>query len=866
MPEGQDRARPLRKAEFGRFVARLRGPGNGRAYRQDDDLDDGFAEAAAWPERARRWFARQVEVETARRSGFHVLPVSLIAGAAAVFAVDWRPDLIATLVAAALLTLLGLRAAALPPLRAALFGLAGVLCGALLATGEAETTGTTIISGTATTRIAGTVIGASRDEKGRMRYLVAITGTTRPVLSRPPQRARILVSARHDERAPGDPFYGLVRLGPPSGPAAPGSHDFAYQPYFDGVGALGFALGAPDEAPTEGLTPPPLPNLSGRLAIGLERIRTAMTARITEAAGGGEAGAIAAALVTGERAGISDDAETWLRGVGLAHVLSISGLHLAIVAGSALLLLRGCLALFPALALNYPVKKIAALAALLVAALYLFLSGSNVATERAFVMLAVMLAAVIADRPAITLRNVSIAALVVVAVSPHAVTTASFQMSFAATLALVAGYGAFARWRGGRPQRADRPLFQQAARLVGATILGIVASSIIAGTATAPFAAYHFHRVAPFGLVANVLTLPLFTLIIMPLGLIGSLLMPFGLDAWCFRLMGWALDLVLLISERLYELLPDRGTGPIAGSGVVLLAAALLAVAYFASQFRWIAAPLALAGLLAIRDTGAMPQLLVYEDGKTIAAFAGDGTLALLGERPKRFVTDQWERSTGVDLMLPVSPLAPNVPLTPDGAPAPDAAGEPSEGAAAGDLSRADRSQAEPRLPGADEAAGPSESEPRRATSAAGGRSPVSAEISGAGQLRRIVPACDTDFCRFETRDGLRIVWTSDYERTGEACDGGDVAIVARAIRLTECQSGALLVTLRTLRRTGSLAILRDGDTGRAVAVPSVAADRQAWNRHRLAPWPEYWRKPAENPGHAEKGRRRSQGFAASPK
>lgn len=852
--------------------------------------------ADAWPgdgsrlEAVGAWLGRQVAIEAARRSGFHVLPVALIAGAAAVFALDWRPDISATILAAAVIGALALRAVAHPMLQAMLLGVAGILAGALLSLADGGATRTTIISGTATTRIAGTIFQASRDEKGRMRYLVAVTGTVRPVLSRPPERVRILVSADHAARAPGDAYYGLVRLGPPSGPAAPGSHDFAYQPFFDGVGALGFALGAPDAEPAEGLLPPPPPGFVDGLAIRLERIRGTMTRRITEAAGGGEAGAIAAALVTGERTGIPDDAETWLRGVGLAHVLSISGLHLAIVAGSALLLLRSGLALVPALALNYPVKKIAAVVALLVAALYLLLSGGNVATQRAFVMLAVMLAAVIADRPALTLRNVSIAALVVVVAAPHSVTTASFQMSFAATLSLVAGYGAIMRRRGGaKAPPAGQPLAWRLLAGAGATILGIVVSSLVAGAATAPFAAYHFHRVAPFGLVANVLTLPIFTMVVMPLGLVGSLLMPFGLDGWCFRLMGLSLDLVLWVSEWLFRILPDRGTGPISGTGVVFLTAALFAASFFASKLRYIAVPLAIAGLLTIRDTSDPPQLVVYEDGRTIAAFAGDGAIAYLARRPKRFVTDQWERSFGVSpAAVAASPaaVAPHVPpayspaalptppaepLSPTAAASPAMAHVPLQNLASDALPpavamppgsvEATSSAPAPSSQAVDggfttgEPTSPADSPTPQmadATSKAAVATPrATAPVAVAGSTSsRALPdrsalPCDADFCRFTTRDGLRIVWTSDYKRTGEACDGGDVAIVARAIRLEHCRSGALLVTLRTLRATGSLALYRDPATGRPILQRSIAADPPPWNRHRLAPWPEYWRKPA---------------------
>ena len=775
-PFSQGRQRPRELAQAAGWLLRLGKPGNASDGGGAGDDDGAWRGGTTRRDAAAAWFARQLAIEAAHRSSFHILPVSLIAGAAAVFALDWRPNVWATIAAAALFTALALRAAAMPVPRALLLALAGFLAGVLISIGVAERSETTIISGTATTRIAGTVLSVSRDEKGRMRYVVAISGTVRPLLSRPPQRARILVSARHAAKHPGDPYYGLVRVGPPSGPAAPGRHDFAYQPFFDGVGAIGFALGAPDDAPADGLSPPAPPGLVETLSLRLERLRGTMTERITEAAGGGEAGAIAAALVTGERAGISEDAETWLRGVGLAHVLSISGLHLAIVAGSALFVIRSALALVPGLALKFPVKKAAAVAALVVAALYLLLSGGNVATQRAFVMLAVMLAAVIADRPALTIRNVSIAALIVVVVAPHMVTTASFQMSFAATLALVAGYGALARWQGKKAPPTPRPFAAKLARLAGGTVLGIVASSIIAGAATAPYAAYHFHRVAPFGLVANVLTLPLFTVLIMPLGLVGSLLMPFGLDAFAFYLMGRGVDLVLAVSQWLYGVLPDRGTGPIAGQGVVVLTAALFAASLFASRLRLIAVPLAVLGLLTIRDASPLPQLLVYEDGKTTAAFTAEGAISYLGARRNGFVADQWERSFG------------SGPASVDNGPPASASSPPA----------------------------------------------------------RIEPPCETDFCRFQTRDGLRVVWTSDYERTGEACDGGDIAIVARAIRLEKCRSGATLVTLRTLRQTGSLAFSRDALTGRAIPSRSIPPDPQPWNRHRLAPWPEYWKKPAE--------------------
>ena len=720
---------------------------------------------AEWGAFIAGWLTAQLEAETRHRSGFHLIAIGLMVGVTVVYGIGWRPSLAVGAIASIALLALALRVPGRPVLRPTLICAGFILAGAALSIAEIERTDTTLFSGEATVRIAGTVVSRERTDSGRYRYVIDVASTERPVLSRPPERVRVVVGSRHALIPPGGDFRGLVRLRPPSGPAFPGSHDFAFAPFFSGIGAYGFSLGAPEPPASDIFGSAARKGPGAWLRHRLSATRLAMTERISQIIGGAEGG-IAAALVTGERTGIPDEAEEWLRGTGLAHVLSISGLHMAIVAGFAMLLVRTVFALVPAIALRFPIKKIAAVAALVVATFYLALSGANIATQRAFIMLAIMLTAVLLDRPALTLRNVSIAAIVVIALTPHAVMTASFQMSFAATVALIGGYAALSR-------RRSRSPVPPGSRGWGHRILlafaAIAMTSLIAGTATAPYAAYHFHRLATFGLVANVLTMPLFTLWIMPLALIGSLAMPFGLDAWAFQAMGYGIGLVLQIARFVYERLPDQAIGLTTATGLVLLTAAILAASCFASRLRYLAIPLTLAGLAAAPDRVAPPELLIFEDGKEVALVAEDGQLAFLRERPNDFIAAQWERAF-------------------------EARGRPS---------------ADP--------------EPRR----------------------RISADCDEALCRFETRDGLKVVWTDDYEKTGVACDSGDVAIVARAIRLSACRSGAILVTLRTLRRTGSLAIRRDALTGRPIVDRAVADPPAEWNRHRLAPWPEYWRKPA---------------------
>src|SRR5437899_3247172 len=220
---------------------------------------------------------------------------------------------------------------------------------------------------------------------------------------------------------------------------------------------------------------------------------------------------------------------------GFAHVLSISGYHMAVVAGLMFFGFRAAFALMPAFASRYPIKKWAALAALAAAAFYLLLSGAEVATQRSFIMIAIVLIGVMVDRSALTLRTLTVAALGVLLLVPEAVVHPSFQMSFAATLALVAGYERGLPWM---TAGADTPLGARIALWGGREVVGLVLGSLLAGTATMLYAAYHFHRLAPYGLLANLLAMPVVSAWVMPMGILGVLALPFGFDGFFWRLMG----------------------------------------------------------------------------------------------------------------------------------------------------------------------------------------------------------------------------------------------------------------------------------------------------------------------------------------
>ncbi|SKA33688.1 ComEC/Rec2 family competence protein [Consotaella salsifontis] len=734
----------MRTAETQRHAAEHRRPIFTRRYAprggSSDEEGDG---RQGWAAVLGGW----MEAESAARSGFFLLPIGLILGVLLTYCGMPRWPYAVSFALAAALLLLSHRLQR--PLARTLATLAAsMMLGNGLAVHELATVETTVLSGEVTTRIEGKVIWRDRDDRDRVRYRVRVISTERPRLSRPPEEAQILVAAKHSELAVGQTYRGLVRLKPPSGPALPGSYDFAFTPFFEGLGAYGYALGAPE---------PPTGDAELDLALRLTRLRLAISDHIRSILPD-ESGGVAAAIVTGERSGISDRVDNWLRQSGLSHLLAISGLHMALVAGFALTLTRAALVAIPGLPLRHPIKKWAAGVALIVAGLYLLISGANVATQRAFVMLAIMLLAVLFDRPAITSRNVALAAMIVVAMTPHAVMTASFQMSFSATIALVGAYGTFTHRSRSSGRRG---IAIKASYSVVLFFAGIAISSILASLATAPYSAYHFQRIVPLGLIANLLVLPVFSLWIMPLALLGMVSMPFGLDAMFFRLVGQGLELVFRMAQMVSDTIPTYDTGLVPPLTLLLLTASLLAACLLVSGLRLVAIPLAFTGLIIARTGPPPPELLIFEDGKEIALVDEDGGLSFRKKRPNTFVADQWRKALA----------------------------------------------------------------------------------SGEGATREPGFICDDHVCQGKTRSGLRVFWTDDYKLTGRACDESDVAIVARAINLKVCRSGAALATLKTLRESGSLSVSRDGPKGRALVTPAITNPVSDWNAHRLAPWPERWQR-----------------------
>mgnify|MGYP001266211766 CR=1 FL=1 len=429
----------------------------------------------------------------------------------------------------------------------------------------------------------------------------------------------------------GDRFQAALRLAPVPGPVVPGAHDGQFHSYFTGVGAYGsvtsgFTLLERAEDPS--------------LARAIQALRDTIGSRIL-AVLDGDTASIAQALVVGDQSGISDETRDVMAASGLAHIYSISGLHLSIVAGGIFWLLRLGLASVPAL-VAWPVKQIAAIGGIVAAVLYLLLAGGvdNVPAFRSTLMLALIFGAVLAGRRALTMRNVAVAAIVIILIDPSSVFRPSFQLSFAAVVGLI---GVFEL---PRPEALHMPGL---VHRVGTTIALTAWTSLIAGLATLLFSAYHFQQTAPLGVVGNVLALPFVSLVIMPFGVLSVLAMPFGLEAPFLSVMGWGIDRMVDVAETVAAWSHGWTGNPLLA--VWTLAAGLFALAWFAFlDNRWrLAGPLLAAFIVLALGLENRPDILVSDTTQAVAITDGPA-MALGSGRTGSFAVDVWSKRFQTDI------------------------------------------------------------------------------------------------------------------------------------------------------------------------------------------------------------------------
>lgn len=436
--------------------------------------------------------------------------------------------------------------------------------------------------------------------------------------------AKIRITARQkNDAAAGDRVEFLAKLTPLSPPVAPQAYDFARHYYFEGIGALGFTLSKV--------------TVTDRADVGLinlENLRTSISNHIQTVVPEREAG-IASALMTGERAAIADEDWNALRASGLAHIISISGLHVAMVAAPVFFLVRLFLAMIPFVALRYPTKKIAAGAALLVCCLYVGLVVPSVPTTRSLLMTGVALIAIMLDRSPFSLRLVGVSAILVLLASPESIWSVSFQMSFAAVAALVAMAEA------ARPHMTGFYTDAGWIKRGALWLAGMLMTSLVASLATAPYSLYHFQQVASYSVLANALSVPISGLMIMPMVIISYVLLPFGAADWSLKILGLGVDWLLDIARWTQDLsgsvitssaMPDMFLVMMTITGLILI--------LFKGWGRMVAMLPFCVAMMSIW-TMDRPDMIVSNDG-SVMAVRDTRHVYLSSSRKNKFASDTW--------------------------------------------------------------------------------------------------------------------------------------------------------------------------------------------------------------------------------
>lgn len=441
---------------------------------------------------------------------------------------------------------------------------------------------------------------------------------------------RIRLRANDPARpAPGDRLTVRALVRAPSAPAHPGGWDFQRAAFFTGQGGSGFAIGPAELSPAAGAAPP------------LAGLRAGVEARVT-AILPGPVGAVSAALLTGGRSAIPGADLAAMRDAGLAHLLAVSGLHIAIVMGVTFWVVRLLIACWRWLVLRVDGKLAAGVAALAAGGFYMLLTGAQVPMQRSFAMAALVTLALLAGRRAISMRSLALAAAAVMLIAPASVLGPSFQMSFAAVIALIAGWEALrapmARLRG-------EGAWWRLALVFAAGLLG---TSVLAGLATAPVGLAHFGRLQWYGVAANAVAVPLTSIVVMPAGMLALLLMPLGLDAPVLAVMGKGVE-GILATAREVAAWPGaaQGARPLPGWGLALYGLGLAWLCLWRCAWRWLGVPVILLAL-ASPPLDRPPDVLVSGDGRLIGVAAG-GTLWVERQRgAQAFVREQWQRALGV--------------------------------------------------------------------------------------------------------------------------------------------------------------------------------------------------------------------------
>lgn len=425
----------------------------------------------------------------------------------------------------------------------------------------------------------------------------------------------------------GQPIALRAGLFPPPQPAVPGGFDFARHYYFREIGAVGYGIPP--------LTASPAPEGDDTLEMRFTRYRHRLTDAIrshfTE-----PAGSVAAAFITGQTQTIPNSLNDEMRTAGLYHLLAVSGMNLSVVAGLAFFTVRLLLAMIPAIVLRYNIKKWAAFVALLVSYLYLEIAGSPLSAERAFLMVSLIFIAIILDRNPAPMRSVALSAVIIICLTPEAVLSSSFQLSYSATAALIASY----EWGVSRMRTSGFGL-----QTLLWYFMAVVLTSLVAWLGTEPFIIYNFNQFSSYSLIANTLAEPLVSFILMPMVIAGLLLMPLGLAGLIFTPMQYGVDALLALAHWVAGLPHAMWIVPApSDAGFMLCIAGLIWLYFWKTRWRWWGVPAFCLGMSSAW-LYTPPDILISSDGKHIATRLDSGGAAMIKGRKDSFIANPWAHS-----------------------------------------------------------------------------------------------------------------------------------------------------------------------------------------------------------------------------
>lgn len=474
--------------------------------------------------------------------------------------------------------------------------------------------------------ITGRVAGVRHYESGRLSLtLEDVEGRGVSKL----KRVKIRVHKYEQLPLPGDRVTLRAGLVPPSSPSVPGDFDYARHAWFQGISAVGY-----------GVSELKIIKRDRGFQADINQARLKIAERIREKLKGTpDKAALAAALITGVRDGMSDKLASAMRDAGLAHLLAISGLHMGLLCGALFFFSRLLLSRSEYLALHYPIKKWAAVIALMGGFAYLLLSGASVPTVRAFIMAFIIFLGILVDRKAISLRLVAIAALVILTLSPEVLLSVSFQMSFAAVVALVAVYEKIGHQWPGRDARFSRRVLYY----VG----GILLTSLIAEAAIAPFALFHFNRIVHLGLLANLIAMPVMAFWVMPWVGLSLLLMPFHLEELALVPLSWGLGIIIDTATWVSSI-PGaiRLLPAIDMTTLLLIVTGALWLGIWRTGWRKLGIPVIVAGII----SGVMtpkPDVLIDGKASLIGIKTKEGRIELSRLTASRTVRAKWAQRFG---------------------------------------------------------------------------------------------------------------------------------------------------------------------------------------------------------------------------